>query len=64
MKDNFEILVEDNFPDRINRQLIIKTGNVKIESDIISSESKECKKLAVTLISAGYQLLNNHELWK
>ncbi len=62
MNEKFEIKIEDNFPNRMERQIIIETDNVTIKSDVMKSDSNECKKLALTLILTGYQLLNNHKL--
>lgn len=59
-----EIKVEDDFCERINRELVIKSGDVEIRSGEFRSDSKEATLLALDLISAGTRLLNNHELYE
>jgi len=58
-----EIEMEDNFCERINRELVIKSGDIEIRSGEFNSDSKEATLLALDLIRAGTQILDNHELY-
>ncbi len=62
--NNIKINVEDNFCERLNREVVIECGDKEIRSGEISSESKEARLLALDLIKAAMSLLDNHELYE
>jgi hypothetical protein len=56
------IIVEDNFCERLNRQLIIKCGDVTIQTEEFSSNSDRAKEIALKLQRAVIKILYNHTL--
>ncbi len=62
MESKIKIIVDRNFPNRFNRQLIISCGNAEIKSLEFDSRSDDAKVLALELIFAAQQLLAHHQL--
>ena len=59
-----KLTVEDEFCDRIERQLTIESEEVTLKTLVLKSGTCECTRLALNLIQCGYSLLSNHELYK
>ena len=54
--------VENNFANRFDRQLLIKSGNTEIKSNQFDARSQEAKRLALSMIWAAQIILSHHEL--
>lgn len=57
-----EIIVENQFPSRFDRQLVIKKDGVEIKFDVMDARSPEAHTLALDLMFAAGVILHHHEL--